>query len=777
MAPVAATGIQLSCTLAECNKPAKYLNMLEWNNFRCADCYGKSKHSGRWELLNKPAPSNEKEKTNMPSRVEQPRCGHQFANQNICGEIAHFSRHLTKVTCYRCVDHLPNLESEKWIPLGLSNAGKTETLAQLDPDGSVDSFTVPVCTASGCYHRGAFRHKTKPGIWLCEIHPPASYDARSWDLYREVQAVEPKKETLSQLRLNAEQQLALARERDSARLALLCHFTEREAGELIEAAGMDLVAIRNLQGLKPKGEPAEPSRMEKWFLLVSKVASLNSNIGSMPCPACGVAPMLFTADSVVASCQQCESEFDTNKLINGLAEQGEKFDVETARVERKPDPCAHLSIVGTPTGCRCVHCGEEWMNGEKTQKESARDAQESAKDWEDGDLCPRSDCFGLLIFKKPVDCSCHVVAPCGACEEVGLECGECKWHPGDEIGEPTTEEEQHAELKKLEAMTPEQLKRFTGMMNRATMVGGKVVVSAEPSPTPSVRTGLTITPEPIDKSVNFQLCAICRKPIAREDEIWVHRDFDSSNRHDARIEALCTWTAFGSLPKPCGAPGVLWCRNDVRCPKHSMQPDNYGNAWTLVGQENLHSGLPEQPSKEQAHKYDMSIHSNPDAVAWAKFFIRTVSEVAERNYNRPGFQKLDTEVAKLVTDQAYMHGWFANAMMAMHDFQAGREQKERASRPALAKFPDETIYDRLPEPVIDRIKTAIGEASMQWTPQPVAEFFDAEGAAVVALRLAHYFADKQDELRDSMKRISWLKLFILSAVIIGATARLCFLFR
>ena len=45
--------------------------------------------------------------------------------------------------------------------------------------------------------------------------------------------------------------------------------------------------------------------------------------------------------------------------------------------------------------------------------------------------------------------------------------------------------------------------------------------------------------------------------------------------------------------------------------------------------------------------YDMNIHTNPDARAWAKFFRET-----NPNCN--------------VSDDT-MIGWFANAMMAMHD--------------------------------------------------------------------------------------------------------------
>jgi hypothetical protein len=45
--------------------------------------------------------------------------------------------------------------------------------------------------------------------------------------------------------------------------------------------------------------------------------------------------------------------------------------------------------------------------------------------------------------------------------------------------------------------------------------------------------------------------------------------------------------------------------------------------------------------------YDMSIHTNPDAMAWTKFF---------RQVNP------DCNV-----DDDVMIAWFANAMMAMHD--------------------------------------------------------------------------------------------------------------
>lgn len=60
-------------------------------------------------------------------------------------------------------------------------------------------------------------------------------------------------------------------------------------------------------------------------------------------------------------------------------------------------------------------------------------------------------------------------------------------------------------------------------------------------------------------------------------------------------------------------------------------------------------GTPVEPEVSQP-TYDMSIHSNPDAQAWAKFFMETIKFKSD-----------------LVIDESLMLGWFANAMMAMHD--------------------------------------------------------------------------------------------------------------
>ena len=61
--------------------------------------------------------------------------------------------------------------------------------------------------------------------------------------------------------------------------------------------------------------------------------------------------------------------------------------------------------------------------------------------------------------------------------------------------------------------------------------------------------------------------------------------------------------------------------------------------------------------------YDMSIHTNPDAVAWAKFYVET-----RRKYEDEGkhaVERFDSE--------ENIVGWFANAMMAMHDHLTGQQ--------------------------------------------------------------------------------------------------------
>lgn len=66
-----------------------------------------------------------------------------------------------------------------------------------------------------------------------------------------------------------------------------------------------------------------------------------------------------------------------------------------------------------------------------------------------------------------------------------------------------------------------------------------------------------------------------------------------------------------------------------------------GQAWTVVGGD-----------------YDRAIHHNPDARAWADFFMATFPNCG--------------------ADRDTMVGWFANAMMAMHDSKSAADRAARA---------------------------------------------------------------------------------------------------
>ena len=62
--------------------------------------------------------------------------------------------------------------------------------------------------------------------------------------------------------------------------------------------------------------------------------------------------------------------------------------------------------------------------------------------------------------------------------------------------------------------------------------------------------------------------------------------------------------------------------------------------------------------------YDMTIHHNPDAQAWAKFFIETTKDM-----DRDAFR-----------DEGYMITWFANAMMAMNDSMKPQETDDTIAK-------------------------------------------------------------------------------------------------
>ena len=44
---------------------------------------------------------------------------------------------------------------------------------------------------------------------------------------------------------------------------------------------------------------------------------------------------------------------------------------------------------------------------------------------EEGGPCPQSGCGGTMNLALVENCSCHLMPPCGACENQGLICSEC----------------------------------------------------------------------------------------------------------------------------------------------------------------------------------------------------------------------------------------------------------------------------------------------------------------------------------------------------------------
>jgi len=87
------------------------------------------------------------------------------------------------------------------------------------------------------------------------------------------------------------------------------------------------------------------------------------------------------------------------------------------------------------------------------------------------------------------------------------------------------------------------------------------------------------------------------------------------------------------------------------------------------------SPAPADPWQPSCVEYDRSIHYNPDAKAWADLFVQTF----------PGH----------AGQHDLMVGWFANAMMAMHDWLKAKEPAPAAHNP------EHTLFNeiRISEPV------------------------------------------------------------------------------
>lgn len=47
--------------------------------------------------------------------------------------------------------------------------------------------------------------------------------------------------------------------------------------------------------------------------------------------------------------------------------------------------------------------------------------------WEEGDICNRNGCLGILHLTIIEGCCCHISPPCHACTNQGIYCPSCYW--------------------------------------------------------------------------------------------------------------------------------------------------------------------------------------------------------------------------------------------------------------------------------------------------------------------------------------------------------------
>lgn len=52
--------------------------------------------------------------------------------------------------------------------------------------------------------------------------------------------------------------------------------------------------------------------------------------------------------------------------------------------------------------------------------------------YEEGDTCGRDGCDGVIAERPPVNCYCHLSAPCGECTSDRIYCPECSWTSVDD---------------------------------------------------------------------------------------------------------------------------------------------------------------------------------------------------------------------------------------------------------------------------------------------------------------------------------------------------------
>lgn len=151
--------------------------------------------------------------------------------------------------------------------------------------------------------------------------------------------------------------------------------------------------------------------------------------------------------------------------------------------------------------------------------------------------------------------------------------------------------------------------------------------------------------------------------------------------------------------------------------------------------------------------YDMSIHTNPDAREWARFYI----ECKAKSPDPASFDAEDN-----------MIGWFANAMMAMHDHLTGQQVTVLPDGSAFFVADIEPLYtaaslasaraDGVREGMTDAACDVLAERERQklgegWT----AEHDDRHPDDALALAAAAYAygATYSKELRAAGGRPNW----------------------
>ena len=53
--------------------------------------------------------------------------------------------------------------------------------------------------------------------------------------------------------------------------------------------------------------------------------------------------------------------------------------------------------------------------------------------FEEGAICHRNGCDGVIEFQKSENCSCHISPPCYSCTSVRLHCPGCGWEAEEQI--------------------------------------------------------------------------------------------------------------------------------------------------------------------------------------------------------------------------------------------------------------------------------------------------------------------------------------------------------